>query len=77
LGNFIFDQYFSYDTQEGLSVGISIDINNKENYKIYLFPFISIDNKLQFMSESQTNKFFDKFIKWSNLNEEDLNKINI
>lgn len=77
LGNFIFDQYFSPDTQEGLSVGVSIDMNNKDNYKIYLFPFISSDNKLQFMSESQTNNFFDKFIKWSDLNEENLKKVNI
>lgn len=77
LGNFIFDQYFSYDTQEGLSVGISIDMKNTNNYKIYLFPFVSNDNKLKFMSETQTQNFFIKFKKWSNLDKSDLEKINI
>lgn len=77
LGNFIFDQYFSPDTQEGLSVGISIDVNNKDNYRIYLFPFNSSANKLIHMDESKTKAFFNKFIEWSNLDNIDKEKINI
>ncbi|MDD3284422.1 MAG: AmmeMemoRadiSam system protein B [Patescibacteria group bacterium] len=77
LGNFIFDQYFSYDTQEGLSVGISIDLKNLDDYKIYLFPFISNANKLRHMNESEINKFFDKFIDWSDLENKYKEQINI
>lgn len=36
LGNFIFDQYFSKETQEGLAVGLEL-MNNKT--LIHLFPF--------------------------------------
>lgn len=76
LGNFIFDQYFSYDTQEGLSVGVSIDMKNKNDYKIYLFPYNSNANKLIHMNEKNTKVFFDKFIEWSNLDSSYKEKIN-
>lgn len=69
LGNFIFDQYFSYDTQEGLSVGISQEMGEDKKYKIYLFPFVSSKNKLKLMDEPQSKAFFEKFIKWSDLEE--------
>lgn len=38
LGNFIFDQYFSRDTQEGLAVGI---FKNEDGMSANLFPFQS------------------------------------
>jgi poly-gamma-glutamate synthesis protein (capsule biosynthesis protein) len=68
LGNFIFDQYFSADTQEGLGVGLNIEkINNQKKYYFYLFPFISKSNQLELMKDEDKNNFFKKFLDWSDL----------
>lgn len=47
LGNFIFDQYFSKDTQEGLSVGLVLaDGKAKE---LHFFPFFGVNSQVQLM----------------------------
>lgn len=46
LGNFIFDQYFSFDTTHGLAVDISIDQKNKG----LGFKLIPIENKNTIMT---------------------------
>jgi gamma-polyglutamate biosynthesis protein CapA len=56
LGNFIFDQYFSKETQEGLGVGLEI-YPDKKVYTLY-----GIKNKLaqpQLMSEEEKKAFLE------------------
>ncbi|MDO8626153.1 MAG: AmmeMemoRadiSam system protein B [Candidatus Magasanikbacteria bacterium] len=58
LGNFIFDQYFSAPTQEGLSVGLTLEGGGVKS--IYLFPFYSVKSQV-FMMEGERRK---KFLEW-------------
>jgi len=69
LGNFIFDQYFSPDTQEGLGIGISTFFSPEQelNYKIYLYPFKSVAGQNILMDEAETKYFLSEFIQWSDL----------
>lgn len=64
LGNFIFDQYFSKPTQEGLAIGINIE-NKKMD--IFLFPFKSAYSIIKLMKQAEKEKFFQDFIEWSPL----------
>jgi poly-gamma-glutamate synthesis protein (capsule biosynthesis protein) len=59
LGNFIFDQYFSYDTQEGLAVAIEPD---KDLVNIDLIPFISRLSQVEIMDIKAKEKFFKRFL---------------
>src|SRR3989344_944336 len=54
LGNFVFDQYFSKDTQEGLAVEL-IFRDKKETYKIY--PIESIKSQPDLMEEKLAEEF--------------------
>lgn len=67
LGNFIFDQYFSAATQEGLAVGITLD---GENMAIELLPFRSKSSQPSLMPEKEKDEFLTKFIGWSDLDDE-------
>ncbi len=58
LGNFIFDQYFSKETQEGLSVGLTFGESGLN--KIYILPFYSEKSQVQTMN----GRRYDEFIKW-------------
>jgi poly-gamma-glutamate synthesis protein (capsule biosynthesis protein) len=62
LGNFIFDQYFSAATQQGLAVGLNFTAPATE---ISLFPLQSQKSAVSLMGVKEKNKFFDKFIEWS------------
>lgn len=67
LGNFIFDQYFSVNTQQGLALKLILD--SKTN-KIELYP---VDIKLaqaSLMTETDKNKFLENLIKNSKLDFE-------
>lgn len=66
LGNFVFDQYFSPDTQEELAVGISYQAGE---YKIYLFPIQSNNSQLSLMTGENKNNFLKKIADWSNINQ--------
>ncbi len=66
LGNFIFDQYFSSDTQTGLSLGLSIDAKTKKG-SVYLFPLYSEASKVMLYSGQDKMKFLQKFVEWSNV----------
>jgi len=66
LGNFIFDQYFSPDTQEGLTVGVNVA--NKE-IEFYLFPLKSKLSQPELMEGLEKEKFFSDLISWSDLEE--------
>lgn len=71
LGNFIFDQYFSKDTQEGLAVGVNILDSSME---ISLFPFVSKMSRPRLMDKNEKDVFFERFVDWSYLLDEDIKK---
>lgn len=62
LGNFIFDQYFSKDTQEGLSVGVVLADGKVQ--AMHLFPFYGEKSKVKLMTGARR----DDFLKWMNEN---------
>ncbi len=63
LGNFVFDQYFSRATQEGLAVAISIQ---DEEMILDLHPLVSESSRvLPIPAEEKENKFFVRFLDWS------------
>jgi poly-gamma-glutamate synthesis protein (capsule biosynthesis protein) len=62
LGNFVFDQYFSQETQEGLSVGLVLKDGAVKT--IYAFPFYGIKSQVQLMEPSRR----DEFLNWLNEN---------
>lgn len=62
LGNFVFDQYFSRDTQEGISVGLNLQ--NGKVSKVYVFPFYSIKSQNVLMDQMAQAEFFQ----WWNTN---------
>ncbi|MCU0680435.1 MAG: AmmeMemoRadiSam system protein B [Planctomycetes bacterium] len=67
LGNFIFDQYFSSDTQEGLALGAQFDA---KGWHFYLFPLLSKKSAVELMKGDNKKNFLNKFIKWSEIEEE-------
>jgi gamma-polyglutamate biosynthesis protein CapA len=71
LGNFVFDQYFSTDTQEELGVDI---IANGNDFTINLYPIKSKSTRLRLVSDepssvkapdTEKNRFFKKLASWS------------
>lgn len=65
LGNFIFDQYWSQDTQEELAIGISLDKANTGgsfHTKVDLFPMKSERSQPHMMIDDERGKWLDKFI---------------
>ncbi len=69
LGNFIFDQYFSADTQVGLSLGLSVDVETKKG-SVYLFPMQSRFSEPTLMLESDKIKFLQSFLQWSKVEKD-------
>jgi poly-gamma-glutamate synthesis protein (capsule biosynthesis protein) len=74
LGNFIFDQYFSADTQEGLAVGITI-INDKKEY--YLYPIKSKQSQPSLMEGVDKEAFLKKISSWSKADENFKDQISV
>lgn len=64
LGNFIFDQYFSADTQEGLAVQLKMAPGRLE---AELLPLKSSGSRVRLMEEAERKVFFDKLAGWSSL----------
>jgi poly-gamma-glutamate synthesis protein (capsule biosynthesis protein) len=74
LGNFIFDQYFSKNTQQGLAIGLEIKKNK------LTFRFFPIQSKLSqpfLMEQKESKEFLEKLAKRSdeNLSEQIKNGI--
>jgi gamma-polyglutamate biosynthesis protein CapA len=63
LGNFIFDQYFSADTQEGLAVKINYNFKDK-TIGYQLFPFKSEKSILRWMDDEEEKEFLGKMGRW-------------
>lgn len=56
LGNFIFDQYFSKDTQEGLIIGMEL-YKDKAVYKLY--PIMNKLSQPRLMEDNEKQTFLD------------------
>jgi poly-gamma-glutamate synthesis protein (capsule biosynthesis protein) len=67
LGNFIFDQYFSPNTQEELAVKINWQPAKME---IELIPMKSDASQPRLMTTAEKQKFLEKFVGWSEVSEE-------
>ncbi len=61
LGNTVFDQYFSEDTQEGLAVTLQITANQMA---FYLFPTKSVMSQVQLMNPNEKVNFLAKLASW-------------
>jgi gamma-polyglutamate biosynthesis protein CapA len=66
LGNFVFDQYFSQDTQEELALGINY---STKDITVNLFPMKSKMSQVELMNEKEKEIFIKKFIEWSKVDE--------
>lgn len=62
LGNFIFDQYFSVETQEGLSVSLTLDEGKVKSVK--MLPFYGEKSQVQLMDGERRSTF----LKWMDEN---------
>ena len=72
LGNFIFDQYFSRETQEGMAVGLTVDNGKME---VTLLPFKSKASQVELMSGQDKERFLAWLAEESKVNEEDREQI--
>ncbi|MFC1647585.1 CapA family protein [Patescibacteria group bacterium] len=67
LGNFVFDQYWSHDTQEGMGIGVELEPFQKT---IYLYPYKLPNSQPEFMADSEKDAFLEKFITWGVYDED-------
>lgn len=72
LGNFVFDQYWSQPTQEGLAVGTEF---SDEGLVLTLYPLKSVASQPMFMNEEESIMFIEKFITWGDFDEDFKNVI--
>ncbi|OIO18614.1 MAG: hypothetical protein AUJ23_03305 [Candidatus Magasanikbacteria bacterium CG1_02_32_51] len=72
LGNFIFDQYFSKETKEGLLLNLSIEKDDENlKTKIYFLPInITINNQAELMEEKNKKQVLDTIAINSDVSEE-------
>lgn len=64
LGNFIFDQYFSKETQQGLGIGLVL---SSDQIKTYFFPIESELSKASLMPYEKAKLFMKKLVDRSRL----------
>jgi len=70
LGNFVFDQYWSNDTQEELSIGVDLSRDGKTLKTVVdLFPMRSEKSQSRLMTDEEKNKWIQKFISYGNYDE--------
>lgn len=62
LGNFVFDQYFSEETQTGLSVVAEYN-ESAELQSVRLIPFVGVKSQVQLMAENDKDVFLTNFMK--------------
>jgi len=66
LGNFIFDQYFSDATQEGLGVEL---VFSEDEISFNLLPFVSKKSQPSLKNSENKVKFLERFVAWSSIND--------
>lgn len=72
LGNFVFDQYWSQDTQEELAVGVILnrsEIDGSIFSKVYLFPMVSEKSQPRMMTDEERANWIEKFIGYGSYDE--------
>ncbi len=67
LGNFIFDQYFSAETQEGISVVMNLQEDGSAGVQV--IPFFSKKSQVERMAGNRKQEFFDWLKKNSRLED--------
>ena len=65
LGNFIFDQYFSTPTQQGLGIGLVF--HDTERVSAYIFPIESIDSQNNLMEYEESKAAINQLVAASRL----------
>lgn len=76
LGNFVFDQYWSKDTQEELAIKINLDREDDTLFtEVVLFPMKSEQSRPRLMSEEETAKWIKDFTTYGDYDEETLEEI--
>jgi poly-gamma-glutamate synthesis protein (capsule biosynthesis protein) len=66
LGNFIFDQYFSEETQEGLALELNL---GEDETSIILHPLKSSLSQIQLINNDEKKGIFEEIIKYSTLDD--------
>lgn len=70
LGNFIFDQYFSQETQQGFAVGLALrQDKEKKNISFDIYPFKGIKSQVSLMDGSEKQNWFKGWIAKSRLGD--------
>ena len=71
LGNFIFDQYWSTETQEQLSIGIVFDDTEDDmETEVYFFPMKSEKSQVSVMDGEQLTEWNEEFITYGEYNDD-------
>lgn len=74
LGNFVFDQYWSTETQEELAIGIVLDDGGKMSDdfsgKVYLFPMKSEKSQSRLLNDSEYKVWIEEFLGYGDYSEE-------
>lgn len=60
LGNYIFDQYFSYDTTHGITVGITYDPDLTKIIDIQIIPIDNTGTFVRLADQPNSNKILDE-----------------
>ncbi|MBT4917568.1 CapA family protein [Candidatus Peregrinibacteria bacterium] len=71
LGNFIFDQYWSTETQEQLAIGIVFDDTEEDmETEVHLYPMKSEKSQVRMMEGEELSSWYEEFISYSGYPEE-------
>ncbi len=68
LGNAIFDQYFSGDTQEGLSVAFIV---SNDQLELFFLPIRLDRSQFRLMNQEERKAFLEKFAAWGEYQSEE------
>ncbi len=74
LGNFVFDQYFSVPTQQGLAVGFII---KDKQLSIFVFPLQGVKSGVSLMEYSVAEKYLTDWMKKSRLQNYQFKNFNL
>lgn len=71
LGNFVFDQYWSQNTQKELAINITLDKKEDGKLKtmVHLIPMKSDYSQSRLMSEGEKKKWIEEFIGYGNYDD--------
>lgn len=72
LGNFVFDQYWSQATQEGLAIGVVLKETESPKVEtiVHLFPMKSETSKSRLMEGAERDEWIERFLNYGDYDEE-------